>query len=149
MKKTIIATSLAIMITLISFGQESDKKTKEKVADTKKEMADVDKSIEKAQKGDAKDYQQFKRETAKRLDKVDKSLADLDTRVAKLDAGDRDKFEVRVKNLKEKNKSLKQKLNDFKDLEGPEKLAEFQDEFQKDMKTLDDALDNFFEDNVK
>ena len=149
-KRIIITTLITLLISVLAFGQESDKETKKKVDNTKKEVAEVDKKIDKAQKGTVKSYQEFKKETDKKLREIEKNLAVLSTKVESMDDKDRTAYVIRIKNLKDKSKSLRAKLTEYKqDKGGINTSGSFQEEFQKDMQTLDEALDNFFEDNKK
>lgn len=149
-KKIIFFLIVASMISVISFGQESEKKeAREQVRETKKDLADADKKLDKGSNESGASYREFQKEAEKKLTEADQNIAELEVKVAKLDKNDQAKYESRVKDLKKTSKSLKNKLNGYKEEKDMGKLEEFQEEFQKDMNNLDKALDNFFEDNKK
>lgn len=147
--KKIVTLALMLSASIIAFGQETEKKTKEKVGDAKKEMADVEKSVNKAEIKTYKDFQEFKRETGKRLDKLDRDIANLSTRVESMDDKAQKKYKEQLKDLREKSKTLRTKLDNYKDDNKSEAFETFQEEFQRDFKHLDKALDDFFVDNKK
>lgn len=149
-RRLIVSVMMAIFISVVAFGQEDKKETRKKMENTKKDLSEVDKSIDKSKKGTARTFQEFKKEIEQKLKKIDKDIADISTRVQNMNENDRDVYVVRVKNLKEKSKDLRDRLNNYKEDEKiPEGLETFQEEFQRDMKNLDNALDEFFEDNKK
>ncbi|NJO68448.1 MAG: hypothetical protein HC830_03505 [Bacteroidetes bacterium] len=78
---------------------------------------------------------------------MEKNLEDIDDKIAKLDDKEKTKYEARRKELKEKNKALKYRLDNYKDGDEPTKFEAFQKEFQHDFEVLDRALDEFFVDN--
>lgn len=147
--KKILTIALLLSVSVLIYGQESDKQTKEKVGSAKKEMANVEKSVNKAEIKTYKDFQEFKRETGKRLDKLDKDIADLNTRVEGMDDKAKKKYREQIKDLKDKSKTLRAKLDNYEKDNKSEAFEDFQKEFQRDFQHLDKALDDFFEDNKK
>jgi TolA-binding protein len=142
MRKLIFVTTAIVMLTAITAaGQNADKK------DTKKQTqkSKVD-SVDRLGNNVDKDYQAFKKDADKQLKKIEKNLNDLNAKIAKLDDKSKQEYRKQIRELQAKSKSLRTKINDK---ENERKLETTKEEFQRDMKNLESAINDFFEDNKK
>jgi len=145
MKKSIFTLALLAcmgLITSTSYGQEPDKKTVKAKEALNEEKVDVLEAKVELKDAQNTDYLEFKKESEKNILKNEASIDDLNIKILKNDEKFRTENQTRVNVLEQKNISLKNAMNDYKD-EGPEKWAAFKQKFTYDMDELTKALKDF------
>lgn len=145
MKKAIFTLALFVFAVLTfstSFGQEPDKKTERAKDDLKSEKLDVLEAKVELKQAQNEDFVAFKKESEAKFIKNAESIDDLKIKILKNDEAFRTENQKRVGILEQKNISMQQKLNDYKD-EGLEKWTTFKQKFNYDMDELTKDLKEF------
>ncbi len=147
MKKTILALAVAgLATTAMITGCNSDSKTKVKNSEDK--VADARETLERAENEYQADLEIYKREINARID-ANEQLIDQLKAQKKYEKGEtKEAYEARIDKLKQRNRDLKKKLNDYQ-ARGNEDWQKFKEEFNHDMEEMGEAFKNIGKDNVK
>jgi uncharacterized protein HemX len=105
-------------------------------------VVEAKEDLSKAQEEYAADVRLFRLETDKKITANEKEIADINEKIKKSKSKQRSEYEKQIVVLEQKNKTLKQKMDDYK-ADTNKDWQLFKTEFNKDMDELGLALKNF------
>lgn len=132
MKNPILILSSILTISLLLTGCFS---SGEKKDNAEKEVVEVNKALEEANKTYMEDVKAYKAETEKIIENNKERIADLKLQAVKEKENRRAENLKKIEELERRNNNLKNKLFDYRDNDGS-KWDKFKSEFIKDMDEL-------------
>jgi len=137
MKKTIYAITSTVVLSILAFTSCST--PAEKVDQAQENVTKANDKLDSAIKDYLTDIDLYKIETSNRILANEKSITDLNAQLSNKKMDDRSEYVKKIKELEQKNASLKNKLNTYK-ADGNEKWKTFKKEFSKEMEDLNESI---------
>jgi hypothetical protein len=137
MKKTISSVVSTVAVSMLAFT--SCTTPAEKVDQAQENVSKANNKLDSAIKDYLTDIDLYKIETSNRIMANEKSIATLNAKLVNKKMDDRSEYVKKIKELEQKNTTLKLKLNSYK-ADGNEKWNKFKAEFSEEMDDLRESI---------
>lgn len=147
MKKSIVTLSIIMMASgavLMSCNSPA-----EKVENSKENVVEKQKELEKAKAEYAEDYAKFKEESENQITANDQQIEELKVYSKDKNKTAKVEYDKQIAVLEERNENMKNRLKEHKKAEQHEKWESFKREFKHDMNELKESLQDLGKNNVK
>ncbi|MBK9478737.1 MAG: peptidase M23 [Bacteroidetes bacterium] len=146
MKISILSVTAA---SIISFVVLTSCSSPEKKVDTAQEnVTNAQAELAKANEEYLADVENYRKETAEKIEQNEKDLAAFKLKISNEKKDAKAAYTKRIAELDEKNKGLKQKMNEYKE-DGKDNWNAFKSEFNHDMEEMGKAFKDLTVNNVK
>ena len=135
--------AMGIVAAILLTGCE--KTSEQKVNNANENVGTAKQDLKDAQTEAAAEWQTFKNESEQQIAANEKRIDAFKEKMDKAGPKMKAKYDKDVENLEQRNRDLKQKLEDYKD-EGPSKWQEFKTNFKRDMDAIGKTMTDIFKD---
>jgi hypothetical protein len=144
-RNTLLLTPATLLLALSLIGCNT---ASEKVENAKKDVAEANIALTKAEADYATDIEKFRKETDERILANQKNLDEFNARISRQKKDAQLDYKNKIAALEQKNTDMKKKIDDYK-AAGKENWEKFKLEFNKDMSDLGKAFSSLTDKNLR
>ena len=145
MKKTILVVAASTMMSALIFSSCNDS---QRVENSQERVTDAQQDLTRAQDEYRNDVDTYRRDINAQIDANERMIDELKEQKRYKEGSDKDAYRMRIEELKQKNRDLRKRLNDYQ-VTGKDDWERFKAEFNRDMDELGQAFKDLGKDNVK
>ena len=119
-----------------------------KVEDAKENVDDAKEDLDQAHQEYLAEVENYRSETSGKITENEKIIADFRVKIENEKIEAKAAYEIKIAELEQKNKNLKQKMDDYK-VTGKTEWEQFKSEFNRDMEKLGKAFQDLVVNNVE